>query len=96
MIEDDGKNEKIARAWRRVQAAAEGRDLMTPETASAKDRKIDGRRARATGRNQQLNVKLSATAKTEFLALAQAHGVTQGELLELMLRAWKSANGASA
>ena len=88
------KDDKIARAWQRLQDAADGGERAAP-MALGKANKIDGRRARATGRNQQLNLKLSATAKSEFIALATSRGITQGELFELMLTAWRAANDGS-
>ena len=94
MSNERTKDEEIARAWQRLQDAADSGDRAAPK-ALGKSNKIDGRRARATGRNQQLNLKLSATAKSEFVALAISRGLTQGELFELMLTEWRAANDGS-
>ena len=95
MSDEGTKDEKIARAWQRLQDAADGGERAAPKALERPSAKIDGRRARATGRNQQLNLKISATAKSEFIALAISRGITQGELFELMLTAWRAANDGS-
>jgi hypothetical protein len=44
--------------------------------------RIDGRSLRRTGRNEQLNAKVTEQVRNGFLRLQQERGVTLGELLE--------------
>lgn len=51
--------------------------------------KTDGRRKRDR-RDKQLNLKVLKSVREEFYALAQAQGVSGGELVEQMIAAWKT------
>lgn len=50
-------------------------------------------RTHRTGRNVQFNLKASAEAIDLFYALADRHGVTLGELLEMALAALREKDG---
>lgn len=55
--------------------------------------KTDGRRLRATGRDQQFNIKVKAVWRAEIEALAQERNIGMAEMLERILAEWKKLGG---
>ena len=52
--------------------------------------KVDGRKLRATGRTQQLNIRVTADTRERYFAIAQAANLSVAELLEALLDNWET------
>jgi hypothetical protein len=90
----------VAICWGRMMAAANGvakrkapGGTVASRIAGERPpvRPEDQRRARATGRDKQLNLKVSAEFRDELRTLARTNSVGMNEMLERILAEWKAA-----
>ena len=69
---------------------AERKEMEKPPVALT-----DGRRARRTGRDVQMNVKMKPEFREDLFALAEARGIGVAELIERIVCEWKSLGGTA-
>jgi hypothetical protein len=92
----------VGAAWGRMLAAAGGRKTKgaTVASRSAAEKPpvlpTDGRRLRATGRTQQLNMKVKPEYRTELETLAAERDIGLAEMSERILAEWKALGGKGA
>jgi hypothetical protein len=87
------------RAIEEIREASEKAGLVSREPTPKLPRKAD--RRRRTGRNDQLNIKCTPDTKSEWLAVYDTYRLkdsafTQGELLQLAVRALRELDNGKA
>lgn len=82
----------LSACWNKIIAGAT--EVVPPEPPQNPTRtKRANRRRKGTGRSTQMNLKVIAGVRHEFLSIARHRKVSMGELLEQVLAEWKAGGG---